>query len=148
MALNNKHDAHIRAAQALDLRMGGATYRQIAERLGYKGPSGALQAVRLALHEHAAEPATQVRDLEAARLDRLMMSLWPTATSMTAPHAERMAAIDRVIKLMDRRAALLGLDAPRKVDLGAWIADMAMREGLDPEQAVADAQDIIRSANW
>jgi len=41
-------DKHL---QALELRKGGASYQQIAQALGYSGPSGAFKAVETALKE-------------------------------------------------------------------------------------------------
>jgi hypothetical protein len=41
------------------------------------------------------------------------------------------------LKLMERRAKLLGLDAPKKFDVRAIIVQFAEDNGLDPEETVA-----------
>jgi hypothetical protein len=61
------------------------------------------------LREKLAETAEQVLTLELQRLDALTEALWPTAT------AGDPQAIDRVLRIMQRRAALLGLDALARV---------------------------------
>ena len=95
--------------RALELRKAGASYEQIAESLGYRSKSGAHDAVTGALRDMLREPAEQVRTLELSRLDDILMSIW------TRVRAGEVAAIDRALRLAERRARLLGLDAPVKV---------------------------------
>jgi hypothetical protein len=61
-----------------------------------------MKAVRL-------EPATTLRQLELRRLDKLSLALWSLATAKPPDYA----AIDRLIKIMQRRAALAGLDVSK-----------------------------------
>ena len=58
-----------------------------------------------------AETAPQVLTMELERLD----SLWRTVY----PEAKRgnLGAVDRSLRIMERRARLLGLDAPSKTDV-------------------------------
>jgi hypothetical protein len=93
-----------RWARALELRKAGASFQQIADQLGYAGPSGAYQAVMSALDATLREPGESVRTLELERLDRMTLGLWQGAI------AGEYQAVDRVLKIMDRRARLLGLD--------------------------------------
>lgn len=99
-----------RQRQALELRKAGVGFQAIADRLGYSDHSGAYRAVKSALKKTLQEPADEVRALELERLDKLLLGLWPRATSGND------RAIDRVLKIMQRRANLLGLDAPQKVE--------------------------------
>ena len=101
-----------RRRQALELRKAGATYDQIARQIGYANEGGAYKAVQAALKAVYREPADEVRKLELERLDRLTLALWTRAKEGEAE------AIDRVLKLMDRRAKLLGLDAPTRHETG------------------------------
>lgn len=96
---------NLRRQQALDLRLAGATYRQIGERLGVSTPI-AWKHTQAALQQAPHEPAQEVREIELARLDRLHMAHWPQALG------GNVEATDRVLKLMDRRVRLLGLDHP------------------------------------
>jgi len=98
--------------KALELRVEGLSFRQIALELKYKGPSGAYKAVDAALERTIREPAEQVRLLELARLDRLQVMPWKQATVIGDPKA-----VANVLKIMERRAKLLGLDAPVVYDL-------------------------------
>ena len=94
-----------RRRQALELRKAGATYEQIAAELGIKSKRAAWGIVQTALAEITHEPAQQVLDLELARLDAMLVGLWSTARK--GNHG----SVDRVLRIMDRRARYLGLDA-------------------------------------
>jgi len=148
-----------RDAEACRLRTNGATYRQIADQLGYADESSAWKAVDRALRATVAEPAAKVRMIELARLDLLFAEAYRV---MRAEHVvvsngrvvmdpadptkplrddgPTLAAIDRLVKIGERRARLWGLDAPIKVDLPTYgqveaeIARLATELGMnDPE---------------
>ena len=114
-----------RAAEALNLRRAGADYRTIATRLGYKSVSGAYDAVAKALKEITREPAEAVLELELDRIDRLFLTYWPKATGGDVK------ALDRVVKLMERRAKLLGLDAPVKQEFSGGVGLALDFAGID-----------------
>lgn len=99
-----------REALALDLRRAGYEYSQIAEQTGYANASGARKAVQRALKRGFVEPAEDLRTLEADRLDLAHRAVWTSALRGD------LKAIDRVVKISDRRSKLLGLDAPTRHD--------------------------------
>ena len=94
---------NLRRQQALDLRVAGATYRQIGERLGVSLPI-AWKHTQAALQQAPREPVQELRQIELARLDRLHMAHWPQALGGSVD------ATNQVLRIMDRRARLLGLD--------------------------------------
>lgn len=98
-----------RQRQALELRLAGKQYVEIAEALGYANHSGAYRAVQTALKKTLQEPADEVRKLELSRLDTLLSELWEKN--------DRPIYVDRILRIMERRSKLLGLDAPEKHDL-------------------------------
>ena len=102
---NNALAALERERQALTFRKGGATFEAIAAHLGYHNHSGAYKAVRRAMQRTLQEPADELRALELARLDDLLKGVWVAACTGDG------TAVDRVLKIMARRADLLGLDA-------------------------------------
>ena len=99
-------DAAQRQTEALRLRQQGKTFAEIAQALGYSDPSGARNAVMAALREATTEPNNEMRALELTRLDALHAALWPLAL------AGELGATDRILKIMERRAKIMGLDAP------------------------------------
>lgn len=98
--------------RALELALAGATYQKIAEQLGYSSRAAAYRSVKRALDRNAPDPRAvdELRAKEAARLDRLQQAHWVSALNGSTE------ATHMVLKIMDRRARLLGLYAPIKVD--------------------------------
>jgi Homeodomain-like domain len=99
--------AREREARALELRKAGATFAQIGKALGCC-ESRAWRIVQRALGRVVAEPLEELRQLESLRLDQLLMVMWPKAMAGNG------WAVDRCLAIMQRRARLLGLDAPTK----------------------------------
>mgnify|MGYP000884396735 CR=1 FL=1 len=95
-----------RRLQALELRKSGATFEQIGTALGVAKGS-AYKMVAKALREREIPHVDELRKLEAERLDSLQFNLWTRARN------GELGAIDRVVKILERRAKLLGLDVDR-----------------------------------
>jgi hypothetical protein len=97
-----------RRTEAVELRVAGLTYREIGERLqcstamAHKIVTEELQR----LTRERAQAAGTLSQLENERLDRLHTALWPQAA------AGDMDAVNTILRLMNRRAKLLGLDVP------------------------------------
>lgn len=101
-------------------------FDEIAKRVGYANRSGAWKAVMSLLEKRAAESAKDadaVISMELERLDAMLRALWPKVEKGDT------AAIDRVIKIQDRRAKYLGLDAPTKTDITGTV-EVDARESL------------------
>lgn len=93
------------------MRKAGWTFDVIARQLGYKTPSSAYRAVMAAIKKTLQEPADEVRQIEVARLDALAASLWMDAKQGNLP------VIDRLLRVMERRSKLLGLDLPVQIEV-------------------------------
>jgi hypothetical protein len=101
--------------QALELRQRGFSYRRIAAEIG-RSVAAAHNFVRESLEELAADQkreAGKLVALELARLDKLAAAIWPKA------NCGDVQAIDRLLKILERRAKYLGLDQPEKLTLEA-----------------------------
>lgn len=110
-----------RDRQALELRKAGAQFSVIAARLGYANESGAYKAVQRGLKATLQEPADELRTLETQRLDRMLMAVWQDAISGDVK------AVDRVLRIIEQRARLLGLNAAPNNDLGLPAVDQWLR---------------------
>jgi len=111
------------AAQALELRKSGASFASIARAVGrrnpdtgafephYKDESGARKAVSTLLKRMEYEGVDEFRTLELARLDGMWLAI---AKGIAQGN---FGAIDRGLKIMDRRAKLLGLDRPAQMQM-------------------------------
>jgi len=103
-----------RDSRVYELRIQGFTFDQIAADVGFNGPSGAWQAYERIKNDMIFESVDEARKLELMRLDELQFSLWDRAINGDLP------AANCVLKIMDRRAKLLGLDKPEKVEVNKW----------------------------
>jgi hypothetical protein len=83
-----------RQRRALELRKAGASFDEISSTLGYRGKSGAYQAVISALRRTLQEPADEVRKLELTRLDRAQRAAWERMI-----HGD-LDALGKVLKIM------------------------------------------------
>ena len=103
--------ASVRRWEVLRLRLEGLSFRKIADRVGVDTAQAwhDLQTVLSELKEAAREDAEAVLAVELMRLDELTERCWPLVESGD------MKAVDRLLRIMERRAKLLGLDAPTKI---------------------------------
>jgi len=93
----------------LALRAQSFTWRAIAEQVGYASGSGALKAYMRAVKRQQKEPVEAALYMELERLDEMQSVYWEPAIQ------GNMRAGEFVLKIMDRRAKFLGLDAPTKI---------------------------------
>lgn len=99
-----------RRIEALELRKLGASYRTIGERLGVS-TAQAFEDVRrelAKLAKQASEIAGEVRAIELERLDDMLRAIAPQLRQ------GNLGAIDRALRIQERRSKLLGLDAPER----------------------------------
>lgn len=127
-------------ARAVELRSEGMTYAEIGEALQVsQGQAATL--VKQALTETVQEPAEELRRLEALRIERMWKIAWPKSNveHFRGPFGAMDTQgewFDRCIKLMERRAKLLGLDAAQEIsfpELRAALFAM-LREQMSPEE--------------
>jgi hypothetical protein len=122
-----------RDARVYELRIQGDTFEQIASEVGFSGPSGAWQAYQRIKSEWIFESIEEARQLELMRLDELQVAVWDRAINGELPAAHC------VLKIMDRRAKLLGLDKPEKVEVNKW--------DFNAEDLDAEVQRIVTMMN-
>lgn len=98
-----------REFKVLELRRAGLTWQRIAEEVGYADHSGAYAAYKRAMKRVLEQPAKELVNAELDRLDRLQVAVWQKAMRGESN------AVGNVLRIMERRARLLGLDAPQRV---------------------------------
>jgi len=103
-------ESQYREIRAIDLRRQGWTYGEIAKEVGYADHTGARLAVLRGMQRALQEPADELREMEATRLDALQQAYWRPALDGDVK------AATILLKLMERRSKLLGLDQPIKVE--------------------------------
>lgn len=142
-----------RRNRALEWRRRGLTIRQIAARLECS-VGRAHQLIEEAIAAIPRENAEAVRMMELERIDRMLRGLWRPSLVDVKGNLIRGGALDgepkavaASVKLMERRARLLGLDAPVKqeisgkdggpIELAALQSAMAAAAANDPDAKAA-----------
>ena len=118
-----------RRADLIRLRRAGRSFDSIAAELGYASRQAASKDFIRPLEQRRDEQAAEVsvyRQEENERLDALLEAAWPRATQ-PSPVLNKdgdvvgeqldMRAVDTVLRLMDRRAKLNGLDTPVRTEV-------------------------------
>jgi hypothetical protein len=117
----------LKGQQAIKLRMAGATTSQIASQLGYANESGAYKAIMRELEQTAqdmSESTEAVRQLELKRLDQMQFPIWNQVLSGDQ------GAITTALRIQERRASLLGLDAPKQIEARVRIDVMSWNQAI------------------
>lgn len=118
-----------KANAAIQLKLSGADWEEIAEAIGYPTPRAALVAVEKALESRLdTVDRKALREMAGARLERLLRAVWLKAIDPN--HPEQMQAQAQAASRIDRHIKLFGLDAPTEVivhtptqtELEQWVA--------------------------
>ena len=122
--------------QALQLRLAGNTLESIAQKCGYGSKASAHKAIKRAMAELPVEHAEELRDLQVARYDELLVAWWQRAKKdINAAHL--------VLKIEDQRARLLGLNMDPTVEPvrvvireipSGYISEPASSNGAKPQE--------------
>lgn len=110
-----------RRGKALQMRLAGTDYTTIAGALGYSDRAAACKDITRALEirtRDQQQSADVLRGVEVARLDTLQEALWADALE------GNFKMVETVLKVIDRRIRLLGLDQATKVidsAVDAWL---------------------------
>lgn len=100
---------HERDGRAWSLRLSGATYAEIGAALGVTRQRAEQICKRMLVeHSPSEEDVDEHRKTSIARLDRMTRAVWRQALE------GNQGAIDRVLRIEERRARLMGLDGPTK----------------------------------
>lgn len=113
MPRGTRERAAERRSQAIELRKGGYSYREIAKELGCSLTQAWFDVKKVLddLAAHDRETAAQVRKIEIMRLDTMVRGLWPNVQSGDS------SSVMAALKVSERRSKLMGLDAPVKNEL-------------------------------
>jgi hypothetical protein len=123
-------------AKVIELRRAGLTWATIAKETGYSGPSGAYKAYQRAAERLIRPNLEEYRDMEIDRLDRLQAGVWQSAAQ------GNVKSIDAVLRIINTRARLLGLEAPQKIQ-----AEVTTYDGSELEERTRHFIALIREAN-
>jgi hypothetical protein len=130
-----------REQEVVKLRRGGLTWDLIGQRVGLT-TSGAYNAYERALKRVVLEDVQAIRQLETERLDLAQSAIWGKVLQGDNP------SIANLLRIMERRAKLLGLDQPTRIQAEVITYDgntvraeleriLASRSNSSPQSIVA-----------
>ena len=119
----NKEQREININTALDYRLEGLSYRAIADKMGvYPGTAHIyVQAAIKLIQKEYTDKATALVTLERQKLDRLEVGL------IKSTREGDVKAATVMLKIMERRAKLLGLDEPSKSEVKVDAVDVVIK---------------------
>jgi hypothetical protein len=142
-------DTAERDAECARLRTGGVKLADIASQLGYANAGGVSKAISRAMLATVQEAGEEAKQLELERLDSYIVMALEVAHRTHYAHSQGrvvmmndepliddgpiLAALDRLIKLSERRSKLKGLDAPLRHEVVSMDATEAAIAQLEAE---------------
>jgi hypothetical protein len=120
--------------EIIELRTEGYVWREIAQQVGMS-TAGVYKAYNRAMTRVIAPSIEEHRELELDRLDILQRTYWQPAVN------GNLRAADYVLRVIDKRAKLLGLDAPLKVQ-----AEVVTYDGSDLDAEVERVARLIEAS--
>ena len=119
----------------VELRTEGYVWREIAQIVSMS-TAGVYKAYNRAMTRVIAPSIEEHREMELDRLDILQRTYWQPAVN------GNLRAADYVLRVIDKRAKLLGLDAPLKVQ-----AEVVTYDGSDLDAEVERVARLIEAGN-
>jgi hypothetical protein len=118
----------------IELRQEGYVWREIAVMVDMS-IAGVAKAYKRALTRHPHATIDEHRELELNRLDTLQRTFWKSAV------AGNQRAAEFVLRIIEKRAKLLGLEAPLKIQ-----AEVVTYDGSDLDREVERVARIIEAS--
>jgi transposase-like protein len=122
----------VRRAKAVELRLQGKTFDQIADQLGYHDRSTAYKAVKTAIQAVGREDARELRELDLLRLDRMLEIIWSQVEDGD------LAAVDRALRILERRERITGYGAHNVVQINATQTNVSVDTTAATVETLAD----------
>lgn len=132
--------AHQQAA-AMRMRIDGFTYEEISTKLGISEPRMVMETISRGIKRTLLDSVEQYRNIELLRLESIHRLVWKRIKM------GRLDQVPNVLRIMERRAKLLGLDAPERHDiLLQEVERLADETGLDKKKILGQVDEILKEA--
>jgi hypothetical protein len=135
---------------AMRLRVKGHTYQDITDRLQLPAIETARELVMAGIRNVRVDTAEELRDIELTRLESLNVLAWKAIQKASRRGDTKGVAtvLNSLVRLSDRRAKLMGLDAPVKYDLLVSEARKMAQQLNLPETEFMTMCETIASEAW
>lgn len=135
-------ELQLKRARILELRLEGHTTAQIASKLQMQERTvrnNLRQAVQLV---DATSYLEEMQHVNLMRLEQMIAIHWDKAVAKGKYDGDDpdLDSGHFILKIIERESKLLGLDAPKRIDVLAMVVDWAERNGFD-------ATDVVEAVN-
>jgi hypothetical protein len=129
----------LRRAEAIRLRVSGRSYREIGEATGVSSATAFsdIKAVMAETAKRTAEDVEAEREIELYRADSALKAVSKLIAEDALDDELMLKAVDRMVKLQEQRAKLLGLYAPTKSEVAGSLS-VSEATPADARRAMAD----------
>jgi len=125
----SKEMREARRIEAMSLKLAGASYEAIGERLGI-APQSVRALIARNLERADNRLVEEMRAIENARLDRAQAAIWKRVLD------GELDAVRTYLQISARRAKMNGLDAPQRIALSANVR-------VEMEQALNELKHVV-----
>ncbi len=115
------------------------TYREIGAELDID-PSTAYDAVQRAVQMIPTEGAAEAKQVMLDEMDRMSRHLWGVVECQHSDDGPGLKAIAQLLRVQERKARLMGLDAPTQRAVDVITHEMFMQMIGDLEREVAELE--------
>lgn len=133
---SSREEAAAKRRRALALHNGGATYEEVAEKVGYANRSAAYNAVKKARGEAELESSEEELSRELSRLDMMARSLWPKVVKGDTK------AVTALLAVQKQRVGLLGFDGSMSESVKESLGEAGCRAVMAVIHRVAEDDDM------
>lgn len=125
-----------RRIRSLELRIQGMTIHQISRAVGVTAAI-VSKDIRKVLEERAVQATEEGRAMERERLQTLHARAWTILEDVSNDAELKLKAIDRLVRIAERRSKLEGYDSPTRVD--ATVHEVTQQD-LELQELLREAQ--------
>lgn len=132
------HEVNPQQLQAVDLRLEGKPYKEIAELCGYATPQAAFAAVKGYYQRYGQDrKPSEVRAEAQAQLDSAAAMATRIMIAYEAKDADvSLRAMGQLVRIKEREAKMFGADKPMQVNVIEYTRRLAIQKGYTPEEAM------------
>lgn len=148
MARKSPIDMKLQQKQIWDLYIAGEPLNSIAVKVGVTYRSIQANLKKIVNDIDVTKDLDREIATDLTRLETLFRRFWPYAVGIGGANDGAEPSIEYgefILKVLDRKAKLLGLDANKRVDIYAIIESWSSRNGFDPVDVIDVVGDLLPS---
>lgn len=139
------YDLDALRTQVREMKLEGKGYHQIANKLGITAERAFALCCDGFVMPSSGRAIAVERGVQAARLDRILGEVLEIASDATLDPETRLKAISQIVNIETRRAKLLGLDSPERLQavVATFGEEVEEKPKITPQMAAAKMRELF-----